>query len=601
MSIPWGFYAGATSSLTSLANPDATLTQLLEDPNLTNSLRLPPPTLLDFVSLPEILEGLFDWALTDNFQNFPNSVRNTRQALSLLTSQSKPLQKKIFSQEVAINRLNTFPETQFSSSPQICGHFQRIVESFLQANQGRGMAQLTSLVDFLTTRLSCLALRDLFVGLLTSESSLIMARGAIFSALVDGLAGPNGYFVATAVLAVVRKSGAENLDSPEIVGKLLDACIPGEGYDPLVASTTFQILERIVAQKPEVGAVVAERASSFRLTERPVDCALAFCARLFPGELPGLVSRVFETPGDTFLNAVIVDAFGKLTPEECAVAAAAQGLPERIIGAFETSRANGHVTKLAEILKALDPEPDILQNDQWHAFVDADLKKRVADRDRQFVSPLQVSDSSDGRNLSTDDDDDEDGGPGIPRPFLEADNGSDDEVRPLDSDDDDQEFQLVAPPGNRSPDGGTLKRPLVFTTDDSGSFLTSSETKSSDDEDEFMLRGPSGDRSPDTMKRPLEFTTDDSGTLPLSPVTKFSDDDDVFVLPDRPGDPSSGVGTFNRRLVFTTDDNGALPASSETRIDDNDGVRDFLDSPAVDGESPQRRSPSEDEGNDQGD
>jgi hypothetical protein len=65
-----------------------------------------------------------------------------RRAVSILTSQSKFIRKRLFTQEIAIARLNNFPETAFASSPQICGHFQRIVGCFIQTNLAKGISQL---------------------------------------------------------------------------------------------------------------------------------------------------------------------------------------------------------------------------------------------------------------------------------------------------------------------------------------------------------------------------------------------------------------------------------------------------------------------------
>jgi hypothetical protein len=313
----WSFHTTGGTALTSLTNNEnPTLIQVLEDPNLTNALRIPPAQLLDFLSNPEVLGELFDWVLTTNFTSLPTAGRSTRQALAILTSPAKPIQRRLFTQEVTISRLNGFPESDFASHPQICGHFQRVVEAFLQSNPSKGIAQLPSLTGFLTSRLSCLGLRELFINFVTNDGLGSEATSALFSSLLSDLSGPNAYFVVTALHTILRKSDPDilpRLQSPDIVSRLLDASVATSAtYDALIASECFQIVERILQSgNSDLSALVASRASEFRVADRPVDCSLAFCARVFPAELPGLVERVFAKPANTFLNAAIVDAFFK--------------------------------------------------------------------------------------------------------------------------------------------------------------------------------------------------------------------------------------------------------------------------------------------------
>jgi hypothetical protein len=139
-------------------------------------------------------------------------------------------------------------------------------------------------------------------------------------------------------------------DRRRILSKLLDACLHSPNYDAAVPSECFQVLEKI-----PLPDLIAARADQFRLTDRTEDCSLAFCARLFPADLPALILRLFESDTSTWLNAAILEAFERLSADAQSASAAANGLPEKILAAFETSYANGHLTKLAELLNALDP------------------------------------------------------------------------------------------------------------------------------------------------------------------------------------------------------------------------------------------------------
>jgi hypothetical protein len=385
------------------------------------------------------------------------------------------------------------------------------------------MSQLTTLFDFLCQRLSNLGLRDLFVTLLCTENPSLVLSPEFFSTFVSGLSTPNAYFVITALHSVIKRSPyriADYLQTPEIVNKLLDACLPGATYDAVVANECFQVLELLKADD-----LVSARASEFSVAARARDCSLASCSRVFPAGFTALIPLLFDSPSDTFLNSALIDAFAALPAEKKAEVAAEHDLVTRIVALPDANFVNGHITKLAELLKGVQA----VQTDAWAAFVRDRLDPRVADRDRAFVESAQGSDASDGGNPEAD----------VAAPSNDM-SSSSDEANRLSSDDEDG---IARPLGEAAP-----RASFGEGFDDDGLLRVSYDE--GDDDDGFR-RGSLNDGP----RASFGDDGDDDGVgdflLPPSRRRDFDDDED-----DGPPPP---VAAPARRRVISDDEEDEPP------------------------------------------
>jgi hypothetical protein len=200
----------------------------------------------------------------------------------------------------------------------------------------------------------------------------------------------------------------------------------------------------------------------------PSDCSFAFCARLFSTGLASLVARIVEEPADTFLNCPIFDAFAALPRQDQERVVAENRLTGRIIASFETSFGNGQITRLAELLNALDPQPPFLETDEWRTFVREHLDVRVANCDRPFVPSAVASDVSDGPTAEID------------VPTLSSDDSYSDDELPID---------FVSTKGvaasDRSDEGeGVVQAP--FEEEDDGDFQPANPIGECESDDEVV-------------------------------------------------------------------------------------------------------------------
>jgi hypothetical protein len=234
--------------------------------------------------------------------------------------------------------------------------------------------------------MSCLGLRELFVGILC-EPTARFEIGPHVSTLTAQLTGPNGYYVSTGIRLALRRGDSllSELQSPENLTKLLDAAICQSPYDALVAAECFRVIETVLSEAPteEIVDLVASYASQYDFAARPIDCATAFAARVFTGHAPNLVLQLFRRPANTILNEAVLAAFRKLPQAEQLRRAEDLLLPQRIIAAFDASQVNGHVTLLAELFR--NAEGSLFDAPEWREFASGRLSERLEIREKKDV------------------------------------------------------------------------------------------------------------------------------------------------------------------------------------------------------------------------
>jgi hypothetical protein len=161
-SMAWSLPVRSPSINSLFLDTSATLLDVLENPGLSQAIRNPSCACMDFFVRPSILNELFDWSSARK----PNGTNKViRQVIVVLSPSSRIFQKRFCEQDLFLDKLNSFPDTEWSSDPKICGNFQAIVDGVARYDGLLFTSRLSNLYRFLLHHMSCLALRDLFVSL----------------------------------------------------------------------------------------------------------------------------------------------------------------------------------------------------------------------------------------------------------------------------------------------------------------------------------------------------------------------------------------------------------------------------------------------------
>lgn len=383
----WLFRSAATASPINalLTNPETTLVQILEDSGLQAAMRSAGEPLCKFFTREDILSELFDWALTTKFSGEPNAVKNTRQAVAALAATAKPLQKALRETELFKQRLEEFPDSEWSSDPRLCGHYYRIIEMFTRNTQGEFVNEVPSIKYMMTKKMSCAGIRELFISIAVEQFSNKFLSEDLMLEMAKEITGENGFFLITGIYLGITSTGSPIIDycqTPDFMRTILEAAV-SEGIDEKVAAYCYRVASLIlkVNNSDDIKAVVAEYAEKYTFTiEDSCNYTAACAADIFPEKAVAIMSVICdENTNNTFLNAALIKAFKGLDKERRIEIAEEQDLWTKVQARFASGYGyNGQVSQLAEILEGLEIEG------KWNDEFKQQVKDRVSAREKIF-------------------------------------------------------------------------------------------------------------------------------------------------------------------------------------------------------------------------
>ena len=195
----WFFSSSNLSSITQLLdNPNTTVEMVLDDESLISALRNSLQSLLNFLFDNNNLTHLLDIVLTNYDTKLP--PKTIRNALQVFTTGSC---QKIFTilqdNELFLNRINDFPDSEYVHFPKPCGHYGKIIEAFARFSSGKFLAKITTLKKLFIEHMSNLGIRECFVTLLNDFSSSAQIDTDFLIDLTKDPLPENAFFIVSAI------------------------------------------------------------------------------------------------------------------------------------------------------------------------------------------------------------------------------------------------------------------------------------------------------------------------------------------------------------------------------------------------------------------
>ena len=430
----WNFGGGASlSEMTQLlADPECKLEDVLLNSSLSQAIRNSNSNLISFVEKENILNELFDWALTEKYKEQYQFEKLTRGAVSILTTSSPQIQKAITSKDVFISRINGFMDNKNENTkPRLGGHFQRIVEQAVRTSDGEFLEKIQNLTNFLIHGMSIVGLRELFVTLVNEFSRNYKLTLEDVKELSLQASGENGYFVASACKAILRGKADEAIElfcHPEVVKNLLEAAQKQQNH--VVAAEIYYTLNFIVEKlsnmdehqemKIEVEKLIDEYGNQF-VTLTDVFCSTPPAISLFKKINKDVYLHIFQLPVNTMLNKSLIDVLEKDTENRKNLFMETDS-SHKIIEAYDKTRSNAQLKALADFIKEMDNLPS-----EWESFMQrveedkkkledyrygGELKEESSSDDGGYNGngDFDIDDVSDGSDEYSDDEEEEEGG-----------------------------------------------------------------------------------------------------------------------------------------------------------------------------------------------
>jgi hypothetical protein len=372
-------------------NPNVPVATLLADSDLQLTLRYEHPVLIDYIAEDDHLSEILKWSLTREYASVDNSFRLARAAVGILSSPSKALDERLLDKPIFVETLTNFQTSQSETDLQLCGHFQRIIETYVRYTNGGFLENFPDLCPYLIEHVDVVAFKVLLVRLLTDFDEAFAEEDLDEIALIlaECVRAPNGYFVVTAMRDIIkgRPSLMPIFQNDEVLTALLTAAVEPSNVvqQSLYRAELFRVIDMIARSCPIAPALIRSFEPRYTFDVSAIDCGTVSALRIFRNGLPLLLPRMFEEPSITVLNQLLLERLKELGVQQLRQIIDDLNLIDRLIQAWPKAVANGHLTVLACYLDSRTSVHPRLQSAEWKTFVETNLAQRLKDRTFQSV------------------------------------------------------------------------------------------------------------------------------------------------------------------------------------------------------------------------
>ncbi|EAY01861.1 hypothetical protein TVAG_003160 [Trichomonas vaginalis G3] len=434
----WHFGGPNLASITALVSkPETSVEAVLDDQALNAALRNNLQSLISFlIDNEEKFNHLLDMVLTDFVPQTDLPAKTTRCALTVLSSSTcTTIMQKLRGNPIFIDRMNSFPQSDYASHPRACGHFGRIVEAFAHYSSGDFLDSLPSLKSFFIHNMGNLGLRELFTNLATEYPTYFPFDQQYLNELTLAANSDNGFYILTALDTVTRnkKQIFDQICKVEIEQNLF-AITKNAQIRPLIASAAFKLIDRIAEAVPQSSPVlelVNKESETYSFDSIENDSVLASALLVLHTKSDKVLLRILSDGQPTFVCDGIFRSIRNMTDSELNDFLTRTDFINRMIEQFPKTKTNVHLSLLAEYLK-----DKIKDNEAFRNFIDTQYAPREQNRQMEYGGsrPHGGSDSAaESSTQSSSDNDDSSDSDDSPNDLRFVSDSSDDDSDEEDS------------------------------------------------------------------------------------------------------------------------------------------------------------------------
>ncbi|KAH0785541.1 serine/threonine-protein phosphatase 6 regulatory subunit 3 isoform X1 [Histomonas meleagridis] len=380
-----------------LKKDDVTLTEILDDSSLPTALRNSLQELMEYVQRPQIIDELFEWALTKKFKDYPKGQKYSRSSVSIFTNCSPTMQQNFLQNEKFIEKLKEYTTSnQTDLEPFIVGNFQRIIETYTRLTNGTFLEKFPEIFDFLMRNISYLGVFELFIYLVTESPFRNTISEESWKQYVELSNSSSGYYIIFSIHQAIDKCDDLKpiFQTDEILEILLKTATTTT--NKLLAAETFNLIYALFSQNLD-NPKIHEYASSYNYQN---DCSLSCAIHVFRDLKPEVINFIFTFPISTFVIEAVESAFQSKTVEEQSNIIKENDLLHKLVENSLKHRSEGRLADFAETISKIEGIPT---SEEWEAFCKNELQDYITKRDSSYGGSLPT-----GIDNLYDDDEDED-------------------------------------------------------------------------------------------------------------------------------------------------------------------------------------------------
>lgn len=365
-------------------NPDAPIRDILLRSELTLSIRYECPQLISYITNPEHLKELLKLVLTHELDNLDDNDKLKRASMLCLSTISKQIQEKLLDSAVFIEALQSCLRNDLYKDFQICGHFQRIVELYVQHTNGGFLQHFPDLCAYLIQHSNVLGLRSLLLKLLTDFSEAFEEDDEYQKITIDitkAAKSENAYFIVGLIRNIIKekKTLMSAYRNETVLKNLLEATInpPNISHRSLFLAECFGIIENIINEYPGSKDIIKDYEPQFKFDKDDVSPGTVASLKVFKSNTTVMFPHFFDVPGVTFLNTILMANIKELNDYELMDFLGNSNVIDQICMMFPTNLINGHLIDLANYINNKNFNIPAVQSITWLAISGDKLKQAL--------------------------------------------------------------------------------------------------------------------------------------------------------------------------------------------------------------------------------
>ncbi|KAH0792494.1 serine/threonine-protein phosphatase 6 regulatory subunit 3-like [Histomonas meleagridis] len=392
----WNYHSSNTINEL-LKKENVELTEILDESSLSSVLRNSNQELIDYFQKPEIIEQLFDWALTEKYKDCPKGQKYSRSSVTVFINSQPLMQQNFLQSDIFIGRLKRYIQG-CDLEPFLVGNFQRIIETYTRLTNGTFLEKFPEIFDFLMKNISYLGIFELFIYLVTESPFKNSITEDLWQQYINLSNTESGYNIVISIQQAIKK--CEDLKSifqtDENLQSLLKTATTTN--NKILATETFNLIEELFSSNLD-NPIIHEYAANFKYQN---DCTLSSAIRVFRDLKPEVIDFIFTFPISTFVIEAVETVFQSKTVEEQAKIVEENNILNRLIENSMKHRTEGRLVDFAEIISKIEGIPT---TDVWKQFCQNELRNKLTKRNSSYGGSLP---SRMGLYTDTDEDEDDD-------------------------------------------------------------------------------------------------------------------------------------------------------------------------------------------------
>lgn len=360
------------SILFSISKSNCAIEEVLDDPNIKQAMQCSNIDFLEYLSRESSIIQLMEYTLASTKMFCDHYSRRSQLSLELLNAKFLGIQNSFCDNTVFIDYLNKFVNSDSQPIPLLCGHFASIIESYAKLTYGSFIKKINRLKDYLLQNIDVVALRDLFVLLVTEcNSDFELASSDIIQICKKlkymAISKQLGMVIAFSKIIAKNSDRISLFDEDSIMKNLLKLATKTSNH--LLSREIYQFILTAKQNCENSIEIIDSMGDTISISYDNISpVSFVYFIQIYPQYSIKMIDYLFKDNSNTMINYAILKALAKVLEDKAELITTTDFIT-KIIDNFNTSNHSGHIAAFAELLMKNGPVFEALKNKNWIKFV----------------------------------------------------------------------------------------------------------------------------------------------------------------------------------------------------------------------------------------